>query len=98
MEGIQTYFQVPQIRRMEFIDQKILNKIECPDIEGLRERIENLIGCYEGLDQEVLDILSYAAQKNSLDQFAERLEGYFSNELIYLSPESRRFPDIPGVQ
>ena len=95
--GLETFFEVPEDARNDFISREILAHV--PEKEHVHARATEIVTDYAGLEISVLSILAFAAQENRFEEFAKRLKDYYSSSsLPRIPPRNRRYPDFPGTR
>ncbi len=61
------------------------------------ERVKSIVISFVGRDMDALSVLALAAEKGKFEEFAERLEQYYKENLQYVHPEARRMAQVPGA-
>ena len=94
--SIDTLFIVPEEVRTTFIDEKIVGKLPKEVRESAKTRATQIVNNYVGQDINALSVLSYAAERGKFDEFAEKLEKHYQENLLFVHPEARRIAKVPG--
>ena len=74
-------YQVPEEARTTFIEKNILGKLPVIERESAEPRATSIVESYVGADMDALSILSYAADQDRFDEFAEKLEQHYKDNL-----------------
>ena len=96
--SLEVSFEVPEEMRIKFIDENILGKLPEETRDNTKSRVLRIIENYQGLDSAALSIMAYASERGRFDEFMERLETHYNENLQYLHPEARRLAIMPATR
>ena len=88
--SLDTYFVIPEKVRTDFIDDNVIKKLLKDSRQSAKKRVIKIVNNYAGQDLSALCVLSYAAEQGRFEEFAEKLERYYKENLKYIPPEARR--------
>lgn len=90
-------FEVPEEKRNDFIDRRILPRLPDSRRESERAPIKTLVFDYAGWDMDALSVLCYAAERGRYDEFYQRLVDHHHQNLSFVDPEARKSTAVPGA-
>lgn len=95
--ALEDLFEIPKETRTAFIKEDIVAKLPVNTQEDAEKRTTAIVNNYVALDLDALSVLAYAAQQGKFQEFAEKLEKHYNDNVTYLHPDSRRIPLVPGA-
>ncbi len=88
--GEDNYFEVPEKRRQDYIEKRIVVQVPKEKRKDTRARANEIVAKYQGCDSDALRILAFASERKLFDEYASKLEQFCSETLCSIPPESRR--------
>ena len=95
--GVEDYFEFEEKLRKEFLENMLL-QLDKEVRDSGRERAVRIVNDYEGRDIEALAIIGHALEKGRFEEFAEKLEKHYKDNLQFLHPGSRRLYHFARVE
>lgn len=95
--SIDAHFQVRETDRVGFIKTNITLILPEEKREVSEQRAIQIATNYQSRDLDALSLLAYAAERGRFDDFAERLEAHYRENLQYVHPSSRKSQRMPRV-
>jgi len=94
--SLEQLFQMDEKVRTPFIEKHVAGKVPAEQYEVVKERATKITTMYAGFDIDAMSILAFAAERSRFDEFAEKLERNYRDELQYVHPEARRSRLLSG--
>ncbi len=95
--SLEASFLVSEKKRTTFIDNKIIGKLPKDSRENAKKRAAKIVTDYVGQDINALSVLAYAAEQGKFEEFAQKLEQHYQDNLQDVHPEARNNARIPGA-
>ncbi|MBI4151809.1 hypothetical protein HY496_02460 [Candidatus Woesearchaeota archaeon] len=89
-------FETSEQSRTEFINDHVAAKLPWLARAAASEKATKIVNDYCGHDVNALCILSYAAGQGRFDEFVEKLEAHYLENLQYIAPHARQ-EVMPGT-
>ena len=90
-------FQVQAGARVSFIENSIVAKLPENERDNAKAGATTIVNCYAGIDVDALSVLAYAAERGKFEEFAEKLEKHYEENLSFVHPDARRLAVVPGA-
>ena len=91
------YFEIGKQDRIDLINKHIISNLPEEEKNFMTRRVVYIVDKYEGQDLNALSVLIYAAEKGGLEEYIQKLEKHFGENLAWVHPKARKFKVIPGA-
>lgn len=95
--NIEQFSLVEKEKRDEYIDTRIIKALPDYKKDFARPRVVDIVDKCIGMDMDTLLLLHHAAEKERFDEFMDKLEKQYHENLCYVSPEARMVKGYPGA-
>ena len=95
--NLEQFSLVRKEKRDEYIDTRIISALLDYKKSFARPRVIDIVDKCIGGDMDALSLLRYAAEKGRFDEFMDKLEKQYHENLCYVSPEARMVRGHPGA-
>ena len=81
----------------KYIAENIIGKLPESERHSAVKRVESIVNAYQRIETDALTVLLYATKVERIDEFAEKLEINYRNNLQSIHPNARNNIAVPGV-